>query len=154
MQKTAYELRISDWSSDVCSSDLLFLPLPRPVADSRQDRAAAAAADEHQQAGPEGRRRPGRPRGRERRKGVMRKSFVAALAASVLGLSVAAHAAENAPEPPEVDWSFDGIFATYARAAVQSGPHGYTEVCTAWQYLTQEKGRRSCRERVGKNGVT
>src|SRR3546814_13513060 len=23
-QKTAYELRISDWSSDVCSSDLLF----------------------------------------------------------------------------------------------------------------------------------
>src|SRR3546814_5258065 len=25
-QKTAYELRISDWSSDVCSSDLLELP--------------------------------------------------------------------------------------------------------------------------------
>src|SRR3546814_1926400 len=24
MQKTAYEMRISDWSSDVCSSDLLF----------------------------------------------------------------------------------------------------------------------------------
>src|SRR3546814_10491310 len=24
-QKTAYELRISDWSSDVCSSDLCFL---------------------------------------------------------------------------------------------------------------------------------
>src|SRR3546814_6478252 len=23
-QKTAYEMRISDWSSDVCSSDLLF----------------------------------------------------------------------------------------------------------------------------------
>src|SRR3546814_20097341 len=29
-QKTAYELRISDWSSDVCSSDL-----HRPVADRR-----------------------------------------------------------------------------------------------------------------------
>src|SRR3546814_3510483 len=28
-QKTAYELRISDWSSDVCSSDL---PLVRPMA--------------------------------------------------------------------------------------------------------------------------
>src|SRR3546814_2360323 len=28
-QKTAYEMRISDWSSDVCSSDLLRLP-PRP----------------------------------------------------------------------------------------------------------------------------
>src|SRR3546814_13143006 len=25
-QKTAYELRISDWSSDVCSSDLPFAP--------------------------------------------------------------------------------------------------------------------------------
>src|SRR3546814_5011031 len=28
-QKTAYEMRISDWSSDVCSSDL-FLPLVDP----------------------------------------------------------------------------------------------------------------------------
>src|SRR3546814_4699178 len=26
-QKTAYELRISDWSSDVCSSDLCYCPL-------------------------------------------------------------------------------------------------------------------------------
>src|SRR3546814_11486765 len=26
-QKTAYEMRISDWSSDVCSSDLAVLPL-------------------------------------------------------------------------------------------------------------------------------
>src|SRR3546814_4572562 len=26
-QKTAYEMRISDWSSDVCSSDLLYHPL-------------------------------------------------------------------------------------------------------------------------------
>src|SRR3546814_6334019 len=25
-QKTAYEMRISDWSSDVCSSDLLEMP--------------------------------------------------------------------------------------------------------------------------------
>src|SRR3546814_5336743 len=30
-QKTAYEMRISDWSSDVCSSDLLTLKLPRPL---------------------------------------------------------------------------------------------------------------------------
>src|SRR3546814_2208294 len=28
-QKTAYEIRISDWSSDVCSSDLLFDSLIR-----------------------------------------------------------------------------------------------------------------------------
>src|SRR3546814_10520609 len=26
-QKTAYEMRISDWSSDVCSSDLLLVPV-------------------------------------------------------------------------------------------------------------------------------
>src|SRR3546814_7444940 len=26
MQKTSYEMRISDWSSDVCSSDLIGLP--------------------------------------------------------------------------------------------------------------------------------
>src|SRR3546814_20940031 len=42
-QKTAYELRISDWSSDVCSSDLLGCPttagctsmLSSVVADSK-----------------------------------------------------------------------------------------------------------------------
>src|SRR3546814_4230013 len=28
-QKTAYEMRISDWSSDVCSSDLLIYPVSR-----------------------------------------------------------------------------------------------------------------------------
>src|SRR3546814_10801307 len=29
-QKTAYEMRISDWSSDVCSSDLPFLEVEGP----------------------------------------------------------------------------------------------------------------------------
>src|SRR3546814_2692694 len=33
-QKTAYEMRISDWSSDVCSSDLR-----RVIADSARDRS-------------------------------------------------------------------------------------------------------------------
>src|SRR3546814_7919026 len=33
-QKTAYEMRISDWSSDVCSSDLTGIPFPNidPIA--------------------------------------------------------------------------------------------------------------------------
>src|SRR3546814_5801000 len=31
MQKMAYEMRISDWSSDVCSSDLLFAS-PEPLS--------------------------------------------------------------------------------------------------------------------------
>src|SRR3546814_14797400 len=32
-QKTAYEMRISDWSSDVCSSDLLSMTGAKPVWD-------------------------------------------------------------------------------------------------------------------------
>src|SRR3546814_12038999 len=37
-QKTAYEMRISDWSSDVCSSDLM-----RRVMCPRQDRERGSA---------------------------------------------------------------------------------------------------------------
>src|SRR3546814_1203592 len=40
-QKTAYEMRISDWSSDVCSSDLLGIALEV----HRRDEAAADAGD-------------------------------------------------------------------------------------------------------------
>src|SRR3546814_5706331 len=35
-QKTAYEMRISDWSSDVCSSDLGTRPSDRPSWQSRE----------------------------------------------------------------------------------------------------------------------
>src|SRR3546814_1311196 len=35
-QKTAYEMRISDWSSDVCSSDLADQARPRLRADGHQ----------------------------------------------------------------------------------------------------------------------
>src|SRR3546814_4910757 len=34
-QKTAYEMRISDWSSDVCSSDLIVLANARLLAAER-----------------------------------------------------------------------------------------------------------------------
>src|SRR3546814_6113591 len=34
-QKTAYEMRISDWSSDVCSSDLLADLVALPIDDHR-----------------------------------------------------------------------------------------------------------------------
>src|SRR3546814_10309305 len=40
-QKTAYEMRISDWSSDVCSSDLLFRPHLRPRAQAVSARGGA-----------------------------------------------------------------------------------------------------------------
>src|SRR3546814_11698543 len=41
-QKSAYEMRISDWSSDVCSSDLVKDPL---LADPRLRRAIALSID-------------------------------------------------------------------------------------------------------------
>src|SRR3546814_8562923 len=44
-QKTAYEMRISDWSSDVCSSDLLLDPAVQPrgflFRDHRADEGLA-----------------------------------------------------------------------------------------------------------------
>src|SRR3546814_5014510 len=42
-QKTAYEMRISDWSSDVCSSDLLKYVGGREALETLPDRHAAAA---------------------------------------------------------------------------------------------------------------
>src|SRR3546814_4984289 len=44
-QKTAYEMRISDWSSDVCSSDLIFAPSPGPGCDVARTFTAAAWDD-------------------------------------------------------------------------------------------------------------
>src|SRR3546814_691136 len=41
-QKTAYEMRISDWSSDVCSSDL-----PEPLSRYQIGRYLARAARKH-----------------------------------------------------------------------------------------------------------
>src|SRR3546814_7469424 len=39
-QKTAYEMRISDWSSDVCSSDLADSQVDELDADERRDETA------------------------------------------------------------------------------------------------------------------
>src|SRR3546814_15206295 len=44
-QKTAYDMRISDWSSDVCSSDLVGPCAAAPVRVLLQ--GAAEAADQH-----------------------------------------------------------------------------------------------------------
>src|SRR3546814_13678477 len=42
-QKTAYEMRISDWSSDVCSSDLFAMEGAPAGGDSAEDRMYAKA---------------------------------------------------------------------------------------------------------------
>src|SRR3546814_7575616 len=59
-QKTAYEMRISDWSSDVCSSDLYLYSLEyareRPqgrVPDSKDPTTAPVARSEERRVGKE-----------------------------------------------------------------------------------------------------
>src|SRR3546814_3906527 len=42
-QKTAYEMRISDWSSDVCSSDLSYSSFPRNAPPAPSSRAGGIA---------------------------------------------------------------------------------------------------------------
>src|SRR3546814_8770701 len=46
-QKTAYEMRISDWSSDVCSSDLARGAAERRLRVIGDSFQVGAAADEH-----------------------------------------------------------------------------------------------------------
>src|SRR3546814_1420470 len=59
-QKTAYEMRISDWSSDVCSSDLSFISpsqIPPPATQKRpeqaDDHSARSHSDPRHSAGPD-----------------------------------------------------------------------------------------------------
>jgi len=55
-----------------------------------------------------------------------------ALIASVLVLFAGtARAQEEAPSPPHQVWSFNGVFGTYDRAALQRGFQVYKEVCAA-----------------------
>src|SRR3546814_5769951 len=62
-QRTAYEMRISDWSSDVCSSDLAERRSLRPGQGQGADRRVPRGTDPHRQA--EGSDPlPGRPSGR------------------------------------------------------------------------------------------
>jgi len=61
----------------------------------------------------------------------MPRPFLAgAFAASLALLGGSAHAAEGAPHPPAQRWSFDGVFGTYDRAALQRGFQVYKEVCS------------------------
>lgn len=63
----------------------------------------------------------------------MRTFAIAALVASVvlIGGAAPARAQEETPEAPEQHWSFDGVFGTFDRAALQRGFQVYKEVCSA-----------------------
>jgi ubiquinol-cytochrome c reductase cytochrome c1 subunit len=58
----------------------------------------------------------------------MKKLFAAAAVMAALGSSPA-YAVSEAPPPPKVDWSFNGLFGTFDRAQLQRGYQVYTEVC-------------------------
>jgi len=69
----------------------------------------------------------------------MAKRFVAATA-MVIGLACGAVGtawgqAEEAPPLPHQQWSFQGVFGTYDRAALQRGFQVYKEVCSACHQL-------------------
>ena len=63
----------------------------------------------------------------------MRAPFLKLLVALALGCGLvgAAQGQEEAPAPPHQEWSFDGVFGTYDRAASQRGFQVYKEVCSA-----------------------
>ncbi|MGA7265168.1 MAG: cytochrome c1, partial [Stellaceae bacterium] len=61
----------------------------------------------------------------------MLKLILAALAALVLALTSLCANAQETPPLPHQQWSFDGIFGTYDRAAEQRGFQVYKEVCSA-----------------------
>jgi ubiquinol-cytochrome c reductase cytochrome c1 subunit len=48
-----------------------------------------------------------------------------------LGIAAPALAAGDAPKLPARNWSFDGVFGTFDRAALQRGFQVYKEVCSA-----------------------
>src|SRR3546814_3826311 len=50
-QKTAYEMRISDWSSDVCSSDLVNGPRDKIAEELAEVADAANEAERHEEVG-------------------------------------------------------------------------------------------------------
>lgn len=62
------------------------------------------------------------------RRPVIAAAFVAALAL-LGGIAAPARAVEEAPELPRQRWSFDGVFGTFDRAALQRGFQVYKEVC-------------------------
>jgi ubiquinol-cytochrome c reductase cytochrome c1 subunit len=56
---------------------------------------------------------------------------LAAVLAVFGGIAGIARAQEEAPAPPHQEWSFNGVFGTYDRAALQRGYQVYKEVCAA-----------------------
>jgi ubiquinol-cytochrome c reductase cytochrome c1 subunit len=61
----------------------------------------------------------------------MKRVLVSAALALALALPIAAQAAEGTHEPPELQWSFEGLFGAYDRNVMQRGMQVYMEVCSS-----------------------
>jgi ubiquinol-cytochrome c reductase cytochrome c1 subunit len=66
----------------------------------------------------------------------MRRVLLALLTAAALSLAPGAWAQEEQVHPPHQQWSFEGVFGTYDRAALQRGFQVYKEVCSACHPVT------------------
>jgi ubiquinol-cytochrome c reductase cytochrome c1 subunit len=55
--------------------------------------------------------------------------------AAALGVTLTTAEAAVTPPPPKQEWSFDGIFGTFDRAALQRGLQVYREVCSGCHSL-------------------
>src|SRR3954470_6189557 len=58
------------------------------------------------------------------------KRLIATTVLAAVAFAMPAPAAEGTREPKQVDWSFEGPFGTYDRAALQRGFQVYKEVCS------------------------
>ncbi len=99
------------------------LPLPESISRPVLPRGGGTAAR-------------GRPRPADG-EGMMRRFLIAASCAATLLAAPVAFAQEEAPTPPEQNWSFSGIFGTYDRAALQRGLQVYLEVCSNCHSMKQ-----------------
>lgn len=61
----------------------------------------------------------------------MKRAFLALAFAVGIGAATSARAAEETPPLPDQNWSFEGVFGTFDRAALQRGLQVYLEVCAA-----------------------
>lgn len=57
------------------------------------------------------------------------------VALGLLGSASSVHAAGAGEKPPELEWSFDGLFGTFDRAQLQRGFQVYRTVCAACHSL-------------------
>lgn len=61
----------------------------------------------------------------------MSRFFILTFCLLTLAISAPAIAAGDSEPPPKLSWSFDGVFGTYDRGALQRGYKVYAQVCAA-----------------------